>query len=384
MAVLIPKSTSGTPLLFFMVQSSDHISALTGASPTVKIGKNGASGGAPSGAVSEIDSTNLPGWYQVAGNSTDTNTSGPIALHATAASGDPCDMIVAQVIDTTVNMIGANAIQWAGGTIPSPNVTGVPLVDLKYTLGTLSPAAAGAVSIDWAQVANKTSTVALTGTTVGTATTVTNQLTAAQIATGVWQDTTAGDFTAASSIGKSVMNGVSLGTGLTINGYTGNTPQTGDAYARLGAPAGASVSADVAAVKSDTGTTLTDAAAIKTQTDKLTFTVSNVVDANVLRINGNAAAAANVEHTNQALCRGTVGSSSTTTSVITSAIASPSSLGASGQMIGRVMLFDADTTTANLQGQATNITANTTGSTPTFTVTALTTAPVSGDTFTIV
>ncbi len=42
-------------------------------------------------------------------------------------------------------------------------------------------------------------------------------LTAAQIATGVWQDATAGDFTAANSIGKSVMNGVALGTGLTIN-----------------------------------------------------------------------------------------------------------------------------------------------------------------------
>ncbi len=37
---------------------------------------------------------------------------------------------------------------------------------------------------------------------------------------------------------------------------------TGDAYARLGAPAGASVSADVAAVKSDTGTTLSDTATI--------------------------------------------------------------------------------------------------------------------------
>ena len=35
------------------------------------------------------------------------------------------------------------------------------------------------------------------------------------------------------------------------------TAQTGDAYARLGAPAGASVSADVAAVKSDTGTLVT-------------------------------------------------------------------------------------------------------------------------------
>src|SRR6266853_4155084 len=46
-------------------------------------------------------------------------------------------------------------------------------------------------------------------------------LTAAQIATGVWTDTTAGDFTVSASIGKSVMNGVALGTGLTINALTG-------------------------------------------------------------------------------------------------------------------------------------------------------------------
>jgi len=55
--------------------------------------------------------------------------------------------------------------------------------------------------------------------------------------------------------------------------------QTGDAFARLGAPAGASVSADVAAVKSDTGS-------IKTKTDSLTFTVAGVVDANALRLGG--------------------------------------------------------------------------------------------------
>lgn len=107
----------------------------------------------------------------------------------------------------------------------------------------------------------------------------TTPLTAAQIATGVWQDTTAGDFTTAASIGKSVLNGVALGTGLTINGYVGNTVQTGDAYARLGAPANGSVSADVAAVKVDT-------AAVKVQTDKLTFTVANVLDANALRVGG--------------------------------------------------------------------------------------------------
>lgn len=55
---------------------------------------------------------------------------------------------------------------------------------------------------------------------VTTVTTVTNQLTAAQVATGVFQDTTAGDFTTALSVGKSIMNGIALGTGLTVNDLT--------------------------------------------------------------------------------------------------------------------------------------------------------------------
>lgn len=88
---------------------------------------------------------------------------------------------------------------------------------------------------------------------------------------------------------------------------TASTAQTGDAYSRLGAPAGASVSADIAAVKSETAAILTDTAeigvagagltslasasnlaimagyvdtevlAIKAQTDKLTFDGSNHV-----------------------------------------------------------------------------------------------------------
>lgn len=44
----------------------------------------------------------------------------------------------------------------------------------------------------------------------------------------------------------------------TLTTYTSNTPQSGDAFARLGAPAGASVSADVAAVKTDTAAILDD------------------------------------------------------------------------------------------------------------------------------
>lgn len=94
MSYAIKKSSTQAPLLFFMVQSSDHISALTGASPTVTISKNGAAFASPAGAVSEIAN----GWYKVAGNATDTNTLGPLALHATATSGDPTDLIVANIV----------------------------------------------------------------------------------------------------------------------------------------------------------------------------------------------------------------------------------------------------------------------------------------------
>lgn len=38
--------------------------------------------------------------------------------------------------------------QWAGSAVQAPNVAGTPIVDLKYTLGTPSPAAAGSVRAD--------------------------------------------------------------------------------------------------------------------------------------------------------------------------------------------------------------------------------------------
>lgn len=65
---------------------------------------------------------------------------------------------------------------------------------------------------------------------------------------------------------------------------TTNVVQSGDNYARLGAPAGASVSADVAAIKSDSG-------GIKTKTDSLTFTVAGMVDSNVVDWKGATAPA---------------------------------------------------------------------------------------------
>lgn len=51
----------------------------------------------------------------------------------------------------------------------------------------------------------------------------------------------------------------------TVTTLTGHTAQTGDAYARLGAPAGASVSADIAAVKAQTAAIETDTQDLQTQ-----------------------------------------------------------------------------------------------------------------------
>lgn len=118
---------------------------------------------------------------------------------------------------------------------------------------------------------------------------------------------------ASATAGKVVLSGETHTSAVipTVTTLTGHTAQTGDAFARLGAPAGASVSADVAAVKAETASILVDTAeigtagagltvlataanlatvdtvvdAIKVKTDSLTFTSAGFVDANIQKIN---------------------------------------------------------------------------------------------------
>jgi hypothetical protein len=58
---------------------------------------------------------------------------------------------------------------------------------------------------------------------------------------------------------------LSATTVATVTTLTGHTAQTGDAFARLGAPAGASVSADVAAIKAQTAAIEVDTQDLQTQ-----------------------------------------------------------------------------------------------------------------------
>lgn len=82
------QSTTTYPIPFFMAQSTDHLTGLTGLTPTVTISKNGGVFGSAEGAVSEIGN----GWYALAGNADDRDTLGSLLIHAEAAGADDYDM----------------------------------------------------------------------------------------------------------------------------------------------------------------------------------------------------------------------------------------------------------------------------------------------------
>ena len=175
----VQQSSTAFPLCFLLILSSDHITGATGVTPTVTLSKNGGAFASPAGAVTEIGN----GWYKVAGNATDTSTLGPILLHATGTGTDPSDMMFPVVA------VNPQSAAYGLSLAKTTNITGFN--DIAAT----TIVSGGAITTS----SGKVSEVAL----VDTLTTYTGALTVAQIATAVWEDTTAGgDFGTAGSIGE--------------------------------------------------------------------------------------------------------------------------------------------------------------------------------------
>ncbi len=129
----ILKSSASYPCMFLMIDSSDHVSAKTGLSPTVTISKSGGSFASPSGSVTEIAN----GWYKVAGNATDSNTDGPLLLHATGSGADPTDMVCGTVVEfdpraatTLQNIVDSILNELTSGHTTSGTVSKA-LIDIK-------------------------------------------------------------------------------------------------------------------------------------------------------------------------------------------------------------------------------------------------------------
>lgn len=235
------------------------------------------------------------------------------------------------------------------------NYTGFILIAYKtgcipcsVTIVTSASGVAGYAGLDWATINAPTTAQNLSGTNIdvdqvvasvsGTVATVTN-LTNLPAITANWLTAagTAADFT------TEIQAGLATAAALTtVAGYIDT--EIGDIQARLPAAlVGGRMDSNVSAIGNDT-TALT---AFKRAV------LSNVI--------------------------GTVGAASTTTSIVTSSLLPAAAV--IDQFKGRIVIFDKDTATANLRGQGTDITGNT--ALGVLTVTALTTAPASGDTFTI-
>ena len=176
----IPASTSKL-VVFRAIASADHYTPTTGKTIAITISKNGATSFSNPNAGATNATEMASGFYKFTLDTTDTNTNGPLAWRGAGTGVDDVGDVF-QVVNAT-----------NGGFTSLPAVAagssgGVPVIGTG-TNNFKSDASAN---------------VTFANTSIATVTTVTNQLTAAQIATGVWQDATAGDFTVASSIGKAL------------------------------------------------------------------------------------------------------------------------------------------------------------------------------------
>lgn len=236
---------------------------------------------------------------------------------------------------------------------------------------------------------------------------------AATIAAAVWDEALSGHATAGTA-GKIVYTNLDATVGTratqtsvdTVAGYV-DTEVAAIKAKTDNLPTDPADASDIAASFSTVNSTLatiagyvdTEVAAIKAKTDNLPAspaatsdipTAAAIADAvwdeatSGHTTSGSTGAALNDTDLrgSRTVIRGTVGGSPTTTTMTPSAITPAGAV--ADQFKGRILVFDNDTSTAALRGQATDITANTSAALPAFTFTALTTAPSSGDTFSIV
>lgn len=194
-------------------------------------------------SATEMDSTNAKGYYLFDLTQSETNAN--------------CLMFSAKSATSNIVVLGAPSIIFTDpANYSTLSVDSSGRIDLGSILGTASTGTAGYVGPDWGHVNAPTSTVSLSGTTVGIVTTTTNLTNAP----------TAGDFT-------STMK-TSIGTAVAASAVAS---VTGNVTGSVGSVVGLTASNLDASVSS-----------IKTQTDKMAFTVANKIDSNITYVNGHA------------------------------------------------------------------------------------------------
>lgn len=190
-------------------------------------------------SATEMDATNAPGYYLFDAAQGETN-------------GD-CLLVSAKSATANIKVIGAPAVIYTRPTTGwlAPATAGRTLVVDAAGLADANVVKLGPTGAGTAQTARDLGLSILLAANQhvivdsGTVTTVTNQLTAAQIATGVWRDTTAGDFTVVGSVGEAVFN---ILTAVTIDAAFGSVgADTNALISRVGNPSNLGSGGTVAA-----------------------------------------------------------------------------------------------------------------------------------------
>lgn len=405
---MLRKNTAGQFVHFQGVDSATG-GIKSGVSWTMRICKDGTFGAKDAGTTITEDGTT--GWYKVALAQADTNANNlgynftgtgaiPMTINVVTTACDPTSTAFGLSLAKTTNITGFNDIAATAVVSSGAITTSGGAVSTVTTLTNLP-----AITSNW-----------LTATGLDTTA-------AAEIADAVWDEDIVAAHGTADTAGRAVRtldaisdraNNANLNAVLGVpdsagaDVYTDIIADTDDIQTRLPAAlVGGRMDSNVQAMANDviTAAALATDAVTEIQSGLATAAALDAVDnfvdteitdiqnrlpatlssgrmrVDVEAINATTDPAVRLSKSAAVIYRGTVTTTSTTTSVVCSSLDPGSAT--NDQFKGRIMIFDQSTSSANLKGQATDITAFNNG-TLTFTVTALTHAPASGDTFVIV
>lgn len=153
------KQSTAYTRMFLLVDSADHVTGKTGVTPTVTLSKAGGAFGAAGGTITEVAS----GFYKIALTTTDTNTLGDLAYHATGTGCDPTDF-VDQVSARLFDDLASPTNITAGTITTVTNLTNAPTAgDLTATMKASVTTAATAATPVAASVTGNVGGVATDG-----------------------------------------------------------------------------------------------------------------------------------------------------------------------------------------------------------------------------
>lgn len=346
----------------------------------IRISKNGGALAARHAAAT-ASTYDAFGMYSVTLDTTDTGTLGVLrATYGNAAAFCPIwqDFMVITAVEwdrkyATSGGNLPNAVAGAiGGVLTAPTTANVGLADLSRILGSALTETAGLLAGGFKKLFN------VAGPT-GTLNSLPDAVPGAAgglLVDDVWTDARAAKLDNLDA---------TITSRLASAGYTA-PDNAGIAAIKLKTDNLPSDPADASDILNATNALASAIAGVQSDTDNIqtrlpaALTGAGNMKSDALAVDGSTNAATNLKRGTLGTTLFTCDAGGTTTAIIASSLDPASAV--NDQWNGKIMTFDRATTTAALRGQSTPVT-DYVHATLTFTVTALTTAPVSGDTGTI-